>query len=424
MRFQLDWQDGATNAAPEERATVADMSIFVAGENVCDHVLGDGRELEGPIAVSAYPAAEALALNWWQIFGRRGEEKFKLIEWRDGYLVPDIRLRFDGAVFELESVPCRYSDIPVRFPRQETEWLARNEAEGDLSDFVSRVVERLDNCKVRGTSLQLRWARVTASRHDADEASFCEAAGALELDPYDIAEADAALIEAAGALFHGETLTEFLSGLRTPSPMRVLDWIRNVEDRRPSQSRLRAAADIRDCHIIPEHTEIRPGERAWARGYRCARVARRALCIDETERLKSLKVLAGRLEAPSFRPVSDSTPGLRALVRSSDDDVRIHISTARRMAPGAQLFAFARALGDAVINSPTGLSAINDLRDAARQAASRAFAAEFLAPVSEVLAMREDNWDIEAIAREFGVSPQAIERQIENRDNIEQACAA
>ncbi len=423
MKFQLDWQDGATNAAPEERATVADMSIFVDDKNVCDHVLGDGRELEGPIAVSAYPAAEALALNWWRIFGRRGEEKFRLIEWRDGYLVPDVRLRFDGAAFEFESAPCRYTDVPVWFPRQEAEWLARNKAEDGLSDFVSRVVERLDECKMRETGLQLRWARVAASRRDADEAAFCEAAGALGLDPYDIAEADAAFIEAAGTLFHGEALAEFLSGLRTASPTSVLDWIRKAEDRRLSQSRLRAAADIRDRHIKPEHTEIRRGERAWARGYRCARVARRALGVGETVRLKSLKALAGRLEAPSFRPVSAPTPGLRALVRSNADGVHVHIPAARRVTPGAQLFAFGRALGDAVVNPPTGLSVINDLRDAARQAASRAFAAEFLAPVSEVLAMREDNWDIEAIATEFGVSPQAIERQIENRDNVERACA-
>ncbi len=422
MKFRLDWQDDATNAAPEERATVADMSLLIGDKNVCDHVLGDGRNLEGPIAVSAYPAAEALAINWWRIFGRRGEEKFRLIEWRDGYVVPDIRVRFDGAAFEFESVPCRYTEVPVWFPRQEAERLAREKAESDLSEFVSRVVERLDGCKVRETGLQLRWARVAASRRDADEAAFCEAAGALGLDPYDIAEADAAFVEAAGALFRGEALVEFLSGLHTPSPTPVLDWIRSAEDRPRYRSRLRAAADIRG-RIGREHTEIRLGERSWARGYRCARVARRALDIGETVRLNSLAALASRLDAPSFRPVSAPTPGLRALVRSDADSVHVHIPAARRMAPGAQLFAFGRALGDAVVNPPAGLSAINDLRDAARQAASRAFAAEFLAPVSEVLAMREDNWDIEAIAAEFGVSAQAVEHQIGNRDNIERACA-
>jgi Zn-dependent peptidase ImmA (M78 family) len=67
---------------------------------------------------------------------------------------------------------------------------------------------------------------------------------------------------------------------------------------------------------------------------------------------------------------------------------------------------------------------VNDLRDAARQAAGRAFAAEFLAPIVEVMSMREDGKDLEAIADDFGVSTEVILRQLENARRIEQACAA
>ena len=53
------------------------------------------------------------------------------------------------------------------------------------------------------------------------------------------------------------------------------------------------------------------------------------------------------------------------------------------------LFALARAVGDATVN---------DLREAARQACGRAFAAEFLVPIEEIFSMRDDGHDVHSIA--------------------------
>ena len=88
------------------------------------------------------------------------------------------------------------------------------------------------------------------------------------------------------------------------------------------------------------------------------------------------------------------------------------------------LFAFARAIGDAVANPPAERSAVNDLHDATRQATGRAFAAEFLAPVDEVLSMQEDGKDLSEMAERFGVAKDVVERQLQNRDRIQEACAA
>ena len=65
---------------------------------------------------------------------------------------------------------------------------------------------------------------------------------------------------------------------------------------------------------------------------------------------------------------------------------------------------------------------MNNLHDAERQAAGRAFAAEFLAPVEKVLDMFHDGRDIDEISASFNVTSQVIARQIENRDRIRQAC--
>jgi uncharacterized protein (DUF433 family) len=65
---------------------------------------------------------------------------------------------------------------------------------------------------------------------------------------------------------------------------------------------------------------------------------------------------------------------------------------------------------------------VNELHEAFRQGAGRAFAAEFLAPVEEVVAWRAKGQDTARIADEYEVSTTLIERQIENVDRIRAAC--
>lgn len=53
-----------------------------------------------------------------------------------------------------------------------------------------------------------------------------------------------------------------------------------------------------------------------------------------------------------------------------------------------------------------------------RDDAENAFAAEFLAPIDEVAAMKADGKSDVDIAGEFGISDQVIAHQIENADRI------
>jgi Zn-dependent peptidase ImmA (M78 family) len=78
-------------------------------------------------------------------------------------------------------------------------------------------------------------------------------------------------------------------------------------------------------------------------------------------------------------------------------------------------------VGDASCFLDEGRAPVNELRSAYRQAAGRAFAAEFLAPISEIDSMLDDGRDTVSIADEFTVSTTVIDRQIENRERIEKA---
>lgn len=417
MKFSIDWEGGDRSSDDIDLLAAGALRVLVDRANVCEfREAWDGKAGEA-LPVSVYPLAEGVAMDWWRLFGDR-DAQFCATAHRGGYAMPDIRLEFDGVGFEVACRPCRYENPPVYFPNGAAERLERKDAERALGEFLAGVIGRLEERGVRDSGLQQQWRLVQASREDPEEAAFCEAAGALGLDAYDMSDADAAFIEDSGALFDGEALAEFLSGLRRVSGRKAaVDSIRRLESRPRYKSRL------------PELERLRaaaPGDsgagkrKPWEAGYRSAREARRMLDAPQSERFRSVTVLARCLGAPDFES-APLAPEVSALVETVHDETRVHL---RRF--GNQtgwLFAFARAIGDAVANPPTRRSAVNSLHYASRQACGRAFAAEFLAPIDEILSMRNDGLDTDAVADEFGVSAELVERQEDNADRIRRACA-
>jgi hypothetical protein len=134
--------------------------------------------------------------------------------------------------------------------------------------------------------------------------------------------------------------------------------------------------------------------------------------------------LARKLGASDGYDLAASVDGIRALRSDHKDEIRIHIRNHGHASEeyNAHLFAFARAVGDAACFPESVRAPVNDLHSAARQAAGRAFAAEFLAPIDEIDSMRQDGHDIVSIADEFVVSTVVIERQIENEQRIRAVC--
>ena len=420
MRYSVEWHEDAQNAALEERATVADLRFWLDEQNVSLHLRG--AESIDHVIISLYSIIEGIAHDWWLIFG--GRDRFtSLRKYRSGFVVPDIRFQFDGTVFEASAHQSTYRNPGIRFWAGPTEIMDRTSAEAFLGSFVEQVLDRLDVREVSQTSAALRWARVKASRADPEESSFCESAGALGLDPYGIPERSVMAIEDAAARFEGEPLTEFLAGTGGADEHRLLQWVDAV-DRRP-----RHAARVADLKAMAteaaECAPTRPVEESWALGYRRARAFRRVLNANHSERFRSFRPLAEKLGASRSFELAAPVDGLRALRSDHPDGVRIHL---RRLgstpaASASHLFTFARAVGDVACFPGETRAPVNGLQAAYRQAAGRAFAAEFLAPLDEVRAMRIDGRDDASIAEEFGVSSAVIDRQLENQHRIEAVCA-
>lgn len=416
MKCSVDWRDGDGGAVDVDLHAVGNLRIEVGGVEVGGNGEADSDRISPDLLVSVCLLAEGIAGAWWRLFGARGVQH-RLIWSRGGYAIPDLRIRFDGAGVEVACPPYRYDNPPLSFPNSGMERMNRAGAECALGGFLDAVCERLNSRGVTESCVQLRWASIRESRRNPAEAAFCEAAGALGLDPYDIADADADVIMRSNGVFDGEPLREFLTGMGRPEAVpEALDWVLEVERRPRHRSRIPALEGVGET--APNMSCV-DAEKPWARGYRQARAFRHRLDMASNERFSSASVLAKRLGATAFR-FAPAIHGIFALVRSGGD-TRIHLRKIDM--PVSRLFAFARAIGDAVANPPAERSVVNELHEASRQACGRAFAAEFLAPIDEIASMREDGLDTNSIAGEFCVSPKLVERQMENADSIARACA-
>ncbi|MCY3732744.1 MAG: ImmA/IrrE family metallo-endopeptidase [Chloroflexi bacterium] len=420
MRFSTEWIDHGPNASAEERATLCRFRLYVSEENACRFFDPSSDSACDHVTVPAVHLAEGLATDWWSLFGGRDREH-PIRNYRTGFAFPNVKLGFDGSTFEVRGEQFASENPDLRFWQVGGEGLPRDVAESTLVKFIEEVVRRLATAGVSNSEVALRWSRVSRSLNDLEERAFCEAAGALGIDPYGVSESDAKFIEKAADLFSGEALLEFLAGIGGEARGELLSWVREVDERPPAQSCLPQLRDI--VGRFGRDGSRRPAERGWATGYRAAREFRDVTEIARDERFVSLSDIARRLGSESFA----CTPGIRgalALVCREENDVRIHVRErgSAHWARQAESFAFARAIGDVVCFGDARRSVVNSLHQAERQAAGRAFAAEFLAPVESVLDMVESGLDDDEIAGSFHVSPQVIARQIENRDRIREAC--
>lgn len=420
MKSSIDWHDDAVNASDEERATVADLTLHLGALNVTKHLNDDA--LADHVTVALYGLAHGIAHDWWTIFGSRDSE-VSLLKYRSGYLLPDLRFRFDGAAFEINAHQKIYEGPDVRFFGGTSEVLSRRDGEALLAGWVEEILTRLEKQGVKETSASLRWKRVQLSRH-SQEAEFCEAAGAMGMDPYQIDEQPAAFIEAAERLFGREPLVEFVSGAGNVDRTALIQWVERMARFQGFNYRL---ADVKSiANSVSSQAASRPNEPAWAAGYRGARATRKAMSLKQSDRFGSFLEFAKAFGASKAYTLAPSIDGIRALRRDHANGVHVHVRNHGESAEAqaSHLFTVTRGVGDAVCFPDTELSPINGLHQASRQAVGRAFAAEFLAPVDEVRSMLEDRKDVVTIADEFAVSSRVIELQVENAARIETACLA
>lgn len=413
VRFRFDWVDAAPSPDAAARRTMAKLSIEADGAAVTSVLDRRNQEYREHVVTPLLHVAEWLVGNWWHIWyevedssdrQRSGfESRHNLAFAGNGFVLPHLWMVPTAGRINLEWKRWKPQHARVEFIDEAKTSVDREELEPEFRTLIEAVLERLRNWGGGDAAAEFlggTWKAIQSL--DADERDFCRAAALLGIDPFDVADSTAGAIAEFWENTEPAIREEALASAGEDSLPRVSRWLNDARATLEETGNETNWADIR--RAMPAGLAEPP----WKRGYALAGAVRDHLRIGE-----------GRFDfesngSPAVRHWEITPPvnRIQGLVAANAPAC----VTAPKGETGKR-FLLARALGDYMGRSQPDPGILSSLLTD-RQAQSRAFAAEFLAPAES---LRErlggefpDEERIDDLGQEFGVSGEVIRRQIEN----------
>ncbi len=423
LDFEFDWMDAEGVQGPELATTWASLTIRAGTSSITK--VQDARTVRDFVQVPLYPLAEWLASNWWFLTReietpiKRDDPAFRhrhtLGPAREGYAFPDLEVVPSGTRTRIRWTSGSRPRTSVTFLGNGTKWMDSGDFQQTCADFIDCVLRRLAALGVDGTFLQDEWTAVQAADHE--EAALCGASAGLGWDPYALDdERREMLLQLAETL--GDLLDEAVPVLDGNDPRAggtaIVTAIADAKRNTLPLERLRRFRND-DEHSEGASSAASP----WQAGYEWARRFRKYLNLNGAP-LPTSETLADALgedrNALQHVMAGENFGGatlIDGVVTRSDDACP---AFAFSKCSHHRRFAFCRALAE-VLARPASDALLTQARSE-RQKRNRAFAAEFLAPSSELQQRVShpvlDGADINELAEEFGVSSWVIQHQIEN----------
>jgi hypothetical protein len=413
LHFSLGWEDPGAVRGPELAATWARLQIRLNGIDLTESYDEYGATLREALYLPVYPIAEWFAANWWHLWfesrfqgNRLLAQAHRLRAAEEGFALPDLNFWSEGNFLALHAHAYTHFAAKLRFLNEAAAVIPVEDCRQEAARLIEQVVARLDEKGISGTFLQSEWDNITRIESVADrsEARFCQSAAQMGLDPFDVSDEDANQIEnAISALPYSIHADLFeISQLSTLS-------------RSTGELSRFFSGSVELSTIGESSSSLHP----WEDGYRLAQVLRRRHNLagrtfqSHFELFTAIPKLSERIEW-EFVSVDHVDA---ALCTRRNGSTRIHCGLRRGRAE-SELFRACRALAEIEFGGEVGPVLLTASHSRYSQKRSRAFAAEFLAPASEIERRIHNSTvlpeEIDEIAVHFGVSPFVIRDQIRN----------
>ena len=435
IRFRMEWQDAPGIMDVVIARTWCRLVIEAGGRLVTQAVHSPSESLRGGVYGSAFPLCQWLVENWWFLLNeayrfparypsselaqtlrdRAWVQRHSLLAAQEGYALPDLTLFRDEQRIVARWMPDGETPAhpALRFVAQGETQVNVADAEHGVAEAVRTVMDRLDGIDVPEVlALREDWMAIESATEQ--ERRLCEWAARLGLDPYDREELtddmEHTLRESVAAL-DAPLRHDFLDAAQPQSVPRDLNWLHEAEA---------LAADAGAGRNPEEIPRGNGSAAAHGFGYACATKLRQRLLPanvhDPIDDLDGLLVRLGWAQRPSRTLDLEAESPLEAALTRSREGAPVAIvgdaglDTNRfRLARSAFLHHFA----------PSGNARRRLVTEAHtwEQRASRAFAAEFLAPAEGLarhLGRKAAPRHTDELAHRYRVSAEAIRRQIEN----------
>ena len=434
IRFRVEWQD-----APGVRDTVlartwCRLAIEAGGRLVTDVLDDRSRSLRGGIYGSVFPLSQWIVENWWFLLNesyrfpaacgsrdlartsgdRAWIQRHSMLAARQGGVLPDLTIYRDERSVVARWMPdSEDSSHPfLRFTGSGEVTMGPDEAKRGLAELVDQVLGRLEGFDDTEVGmLREEWTAILESR-EADR-EVCEWSARLGLDPHDpdeLTDNQAETIMTLVAPLEDSVRNDLLDAEQLQSLRADLEWL--------DQARSVAANAGGPLSPEPALSSIE-GRTAHELGYTCASTVRSHLSApDRCEPIGDMEEILHRLgwaQSPS-RTLEPRPEGpLKVVLEQSDDGASVAVapeSDASGMRFGLARSIFLRHFSDSGCSRRLVTEA-----HTREQRASRAFAAEFLAPaagLSRHIGERVSHGEIDHLAEHYEVSPSVVVHQIQN----------
>ena len=436
LRFECEFEDEPAGIDELERRTWAALRVTVEGRCVTEFWDRRRNTEADTIYVPTFPLAKWIVINWWALFyepcrtdkpleesDRWSNEERSWIQRHcfgsaeSGLFLPYLHFYSNGR----ETSIAWYGDDTDAFRSMPGYYLNSGFATirtidgmSGMSEFVNRVLKRCETLQdTRVDGLRSAWSAITNA--DKDEQDFCRAAGRMGLDPYATDEWEEGLVDLIesgfGSRFEDEIVSDLLESTTPSSAIRIWQWVSEAEH---SLGLKAGAYDQLDTGM-----ECR---RAKDLGYAVARSFRELAGINTEMPIANLEAAARNIQGFSFSfETRNHLPGnaILATVGWGSDNTAIVAGPD----PGSSTttrFRSSRGLYLALLGCRRGPRLLTSAYTWDQQA-SRAFAAEFLAPQAALrefalqdMTIDERRTSQQKLATHFGVSPIVIEKQWRN----------
>lgn len=378
MPFEWNWLRGALDDLLE-RETFAAVKLVLNGHAVTklyDRLASGERDC---VHVALYPLALALAENWWSVLyeprksddgGVSVEAHHALDACMNGFVFPGVSLWSAGdeaLVFDISDIQPEFSGVDFLPPQSRIFHEAREAVEQNLFDLVESVAARVSR-KGEGARLHEAWERVRTSLGDREEHTYCLAAGRLGMDPYDPDSID--LTELASGL-SDHLFSDICEAATLEELPDAAGWTREGMD---------ALDDAPEISLegFPALPPLNPRRKVWEQGYEAARRLRGNLGMDSMTPRKTLDRIFGDAVSSdaSARIGTAPTAAIEGLAGRRGSAARVAMagtSARQRRSRLCRASYLACATPDGDASAVTTATTVH-------QQASRAFAAEMLAP--------------------------------------------
>lgn len=429
FEFTFDWL-AAGNDVPEYVETTAMLAMHVGNVNLMQNQDIWSKSIRDSVLISTYPLAMWLASSWWRLnweplpaHGTRPN-----VDWRmahelgaanHGFVWPQVIFASDSEVVQIWSVTSNpNSQQAVRYLNglDKPVSIALTDFQRGIENFITGVLNRLDAMNYKDTELFHLWQLIQEDRTNLDRERYRRLEAEMGYDPDECSQKlmnkALELGDTIGASAFSE-LAPIYGKLATQSPLTAIEEIGSASGLVGKPTELRSS-------ISPPSSGV-PWQRAVASAGEIRQtIGNKKDIIDNDNLFGLLGLCASNVE--QWSPVKRNK--VSVAVPETQGNYKF---LPRKKHPIAKRFELARFLGDFILTDQMHSQWLTSTDLAtSRQKYQKAFAAEFLCPISALQEFLDDDYSessIEDASQHFQVSSMTVNSLLANNGLIQPSWA-